>query len=216
MKNTFKHYLIYWIISFIAFNALFFIFANNIVSICIVADITFLILLVCGYITFKDDNLTKIFYRLPLIKISSYTLLATLVISIIEIIFKSIPSICLYIAYILIITISLLGLVKANANSEIISEIDKKQAEDTSFIKEMILLSEQFLSSSENKETYQELYECFKYSDPISSDSTKVIEKKVKEKMDQLKNQESNDKQIKEIIQLVKQRNNLCKRNKYS
>ena len=215
MKNTFKHYLIYWIISFIAFNALFFIFANNIISICIVADITFLILLVCGYITFKDNNLTKIFYRLPLIKISSYTLLATLVISIIEIIFKSIPSICLYIAYILIITISLLGLVKANANSEIIREIDKKQAKDTSFIKEMILLSEQFLSSSENKETYQELYECFKYSDPISSDSTKGIEEKVKEKMEQLKNQENNDKQIKEIIQLVKQRNNLCKRNKY-
>ena len=74
--------------------------------------------------------------------------------------------------------------------------------------------------SAELKEELDELSERFKFSDPVSNESTKAIEEKIKSMLSDLrsfveaKNTDEANALIKKIDNAIKERNRICKANK--
>ncbi|MCQ2976178.1 MAG: hypothetical protein MJ211_15365 [Bacteroidales bacterium] len=65
--------------------------------------------------------------------------------------------------------------------------------------------------SQDLKEDYKNLYELLLYSDNVSNDKLEEINKKIDKKIIELKNDTTNKNIIKELISIIKERNDLCK-----
>ena len=231
-NNNFKSYALIWIIYLLIFNVVVFFVKPVIPGYTISYDsrfwtswsfiiIAFIINLFCASITFKQDNLKKLFYNLPLITISKTGLIVTLVLGIILML---IPDCSYWISVIVCFTIcglTLIAVNKANWSSNIVEDIDKKIENNTSFIKSLTSDAEILLTnvkSEEAKNLCKKVYDAIRYSDPMSNESLKEIENEINNKFtelkSQLKNNECSEELVNEILNLVKERNIKCKTKK--
>lgn len=229
-NNNFKSYALIWIIYLLIFNVVVFFVKPVIPGYTISYDsrfwiawsfiiIAFIINLFCASITFKQDNLKKLFYNLPLITISKTGLIVTLVLGIILMLIPDCPYWISVIVCFTICGLTLIAVNKTNWSSNIVEDIDKKIENNTSFIKSLTSDAEILLTNAKTEETKnlcKKVYDAIRYSDPMSNESLKEIENEIINKFtelkSQLKNNECNEELVNEILNLVKERNIKCKK----
>ena len=195
MNKGFKVYFIIWLVVFAAFNAVAFIFAANAQTLpkfvfsvnnfwvaygFIVA--AFLLLLVCGYIACKADNLKKVVYNVPLISISYSCLVAILIAGVVLVFRVGIPSWIGGIFCLIILILNIVSVVLAKSSADMFNKMDDKLAAEVIFTKSLLSDANVLLqtcSDDKLKKLCNKVLEKIKYSDPVSSPDLREIEEQM-------------------------------------
>jgi FlaA1/EpsC-like NDP-sugar epimerase len=230
-NNNFKSYGLIWIIYLLIFNVVVFFVKPIIPGYTISYDsrfwiawsfiiIAFIINLFCASITFKQENLKKLFYKVSLITISKTGLIVTLILGIILMLIPDCPYWISVIVCFTICGLTLIAVNKANWSSNIVEDIDKKIENNTSFIKSLTSDAEILLTNAKTEEAKnlcKKVYDAIRYSDPMSNNELSSIESQIKTKFDEFLNAviENNSPLIEsltyELIILINNRNKKCK-----
>lgn len=230
MNKKFKVYMLAWIVVVALFNVITFVIPSRIGGYdkydgtfwvgYIFIMLAFVGQLAVAYYATKEENLQKLFYRVPLIKLSFTGLVAMLVCGGVCIAVVFIPTWVGIICCITILAINVVSMIKAEITADIIDKKDEVVKTKTHFIKS-ITKRVQFIGDtvidSEIKECLRKLYEVFRYSDPMSSDELLEIEGRITQKIYELENtiKSCNKDTIKnmceDITVLVNERNRKCK-----
>ena len=230
MKSKFKYYLIIWVLIVIAFNVVVFVVPRTIAGIdrftgsfwvgYAFITIMFVAQLGIGWITFKEENLTKLFYNVSLIRISFIGMITMGVAGIICMLIPVLPVWVGIIICLIVLIIDGIALVSAQAAISTVEEIDKKIKVKTFFIKSLTVDVEMLKEKATIPEIANELkplYDAVRYSDPMSDDALSSIESQITLLMSELsEGVEKADidvvkKSIKSITVLLSERNKKCK-----
>ena len=142
------------------------------------------------FMSFRSADVETAFFGIPLVSFSIYYLCATLVIGIIFMIFQNagftlalIIQLLVFVAFLIIAIISILSrdVVKAvndNVKSKVVEH--KSHLVDIEMIRESC-------TDAELKEALRKLSETVKYSDPMSNDSIADVEKRIMQKISELR-----------------------------
>lgn len=230
MKKTFNFYAVIWAICLLLFNILSFVTPNEIAGVSkfdgsfwigyVFITISFIGQLICAFITFKADNLKKIFYNIPLINISYTGLVAMLIVGGMAMAVPKFPVWLGIIICFVVLAISIIAVLTAKVAIDTVSTIDEKVAKNTAFIKS-VTLDVQSLMNRANapmlKEKCKRVYDALRYSDPISNEHLNDIENQIKNEFDLLTDAVLSDDldkteiSVKEILTLISDRNNKAK-----
>lgn len=170
--------------------------------------ISFVINLICSSIAFKETNNTKFLYNFSLVKISYSSLVLTTVLGLFGMFIPNVPNFVVIIACGLVIAINLIACVGIKANAEIVVSKDEEIKVKTSSINELVSLAETNYrneSDPEKKKQLKKVYEALKFSDPVSNDSTRELEEKIKENL----------LNIEDVLKFINKRNSLLRNQKW-
>lgn len=230
MKSKFKYYLIIWALIVIAFNVVVFVVPRTIAGIdrftgsfwvgYAFITIMFVAQLGIGWITFKEENLTKLFYNISLIRISFIGMIVMGVSGMICMLIPVLPVWVGIIICLLVLIFNGIALVSAQAAVSTVEEIDKKIKGKTFFIKSLTVdveMLKEKVTIPEIANELKPLYDAVRYSDPMSDDALSSIESQITILMSELsEGVEKADidvvkKSIKSITLLLSERNKKCK-----
>ena len=183
--------------------------------VCII--IAFMGLLICAYVTFKEKDNQKIFYRISLIQISYVCLIVTLVVGIMCMIIPNLSNWIGIVICFIVLVLNLIAIVKISAAIEKVEELDTNISSQTSFIRNITDEAKDLLSKATTDETIrscQEIYDAFKYSDPVSKKELEKLEYNIQKvfneyKTEIIENTNSNTKDI--LLTLIQERNTRCR-----
>lgn len=227
MKNTFKFYALMWAVGFAIFNLVTFLPVTGIEVVeisspfivsYIFCDILFIAQLGCGYFAFKEENLQKVFYNIPLVRTSFVSLIVTIAVSVVLSLIPGVPDWLTVLVLAVITLISVILILKANFVSEEVSKIDEKIKSDTFFIKSLTVDVETLISKAtteEAKAQIKKVYEAVRYSDPMSHSALASLESELTIKFNTFaeatKAGNLNETLANEILILIEERNKKCK-----
>lgn len=229
MKKVFKQYALSWAVSFILFNVICFVTPSKVAEynkfdatfwtsyIFIIA--AFIGHLACAYYAFNTNDKTKFFYNIPIIRIGYSGLVLTLIFGVLCMAIPNLPSWVGIIVCFIVLAFTLFSLIKAEAASNVVFDIDSKVKTQTQFIKFITVDAENLISSAttpENRKYCKNVYEAFRYSDPMSNEALIDVENKISSKFDEFSNAvKNNDDCIKtisdELLLLINERNKKSK-----
>lgn len=229
-KKGFKYYGIIWAILFVVFNVVTFVTPSEFAGMSkfggafwmgyVFITLAFMGQLAVSYFAFKAENIQKLFYKIPLIRISWTGLILTLVFGVLGMVIPDLPYWVGIIACIIVLGFNAIALVKANAAADIVGEIDDKIKVQTKFIKLLTADSEHLMSVSktdEMKTVTKKVYEAIRYSDPMSDEELSEIENMIKNSFNSFENAVfSEDTELassvaEELISQIDKRNKKCK-----
>lgn len=229
MKSNFKYYVIVWAVLVAIFNVIVFVTPNEVAGVSkfdgsfwvgyIFIMITFVAQLGVAWYSLKDD-ITKTFYRMPLLSISYGSLIAMMVVGIVCMVIPGFPVWVGVIFCLLVLAFSIVSMMQAQAAASVISDIDTKIKNKTFFIKSLTVDIDSLLAratSSEMSEELKKVYEAVRYSDPMSNDALSGIESSITIKVSELSEYvgkadiERVKVLVKEINILLNDRNKKCK-----
>ena len=101
----------------------------------IAITVAFVAQLVCALFALREKNQTKLFYNIPLIKISYTGLVIMLIAGTLCMAIPNLPNWIGIIACALVLLFNAIALIKASAAARVVAGIDEKVAAETSFIK---------------------------------------------------------------------------------
>lgn len=199
MRKNFKYYVFCWFILVLLFHIIVLLIPNEVVRMNKFYGtfwvsyggilLAFIGQLLCAYLTFKEENKQKIFYNLPLITISYFATLISVVLGAIFMVIPSLPSYLGVIACVLVLGLNTISVIKAKAAADMVGFIENKVQNSTHFIKLLTIdlenLKEQAMSDPIKAEV-KKVYEAVRYSDPISNDALADLESQIVEKYDAL------------------------------
>lgn len=145
MKKAFKYFGIVWLIGIILFNAITFLIPNKVFGVTrfdkttfwiayALITVAFIAQLVTAYVFVKDDSAEKIFLRLPLLTTSYLTVIVSVVVGLIFMIFPVLPAWIGAIICLLIAGYFAIACVQAGAAAGIVEQVGQKVKEKTLFI----------------------------------------------------------------------------------
>ena len=230
MKKYFTVYGICWAIALVVFNIITFISTGNTVGISnagagfwvgyVFITIVFIANLVCSFLFFKEENIDKIFLKLPIIYIAYIALIVSLIAGAIAMAIPVIPSWVGIVIDVVILAVYAIAIVQVNAASDVVSEIDDRVKAQTFFIHSLTADAQTLMSFAKSDVVQTEckkVYESIRYSDPMSNDALAQIENQIqnefnifahavkKDNTDLVKNSAN------KIIVLINKRNLQCK-----
>ena len=230
ISKNFKLYAVVWAILLILFNVIVFAtpseyegeskFTESFWIGYSVVTIGFVGQLACSYIGLKDDNLNKIFFNIPLLRVSVIGLVVSAVAGSV---FMAIPTVESWIAAIICVVILAfvaIATIKAKAVGDIAESVEKKIKEQTFFIKNLTVDAQNLLARAntpETKEIVNKVYEAIRYSDPMSNDNLSEIEGRIGYEFKTFEMAVKSgdnavvENQAKELLILIDNRNNNCK-----
>ena len=230
MKKSFGVYGIIWAIYLAVFNVIVFVTPSEIGGASkfeysfwvgyIFITIAFLGQLACAFVTFKSENLKKLFYNIPLLSISYGGLVAMLIVGSI---FMTIPVLSEWIAIIvcvIILAFNAVAIIKATAVAGTVSGIDKKIKAEAFFIKSLAVEAQDLITSAKNDELRDEakkVYEEIRYSDPVAKEELSEIDFRIQRQFvafsDAIKTEdvELAKEMANVLIEIIKTRNGKCK-----
>lgn len=229
MKKNFKYYAGIWAILLIIFNIATFVSPNEAAGMIkfggafwvgyIFITLAFIGQLAVSFFAFDAKNMQKLFYKIPLIRISWTGLILTLIFGVLCMVIPNLPNWIGIIACFAILGFNAISLAKANIAAGIVSEIDDKIKAQTSFIKTLTLDAESLMSCAQNetaKAAAKKVYEAVRYSDPMSHDGLSSIESEIAIKFNQFAgkvtaNSEDITTIAEELIVLISDRNKRCR-----
>lgn len=230
MKKDFKFYIISWAILVVIFNAAVFAIPNEIEGInkfngafwpgYIFITLAFIGQLICAAFAFKAKTPGKLFLNIPIITVSYFALIISIVIGLICMLIPGIPNWIGIISCVLVLGISAVSVISAQSAAAIINENEKKVTAETSFIKSLSIDAKNltaYAKTDESNSAAKKVYEAIRYSDPMSNEKLNDIEEKIKEEFDVFKNavmaDNTNEIALSEnkITALITDRNNKCK-----
>ena len=131
MKKYFTVYGICWAIALVVFNIITFISTGNTVGISnagagfwvgyVFITIVFIANLVCSFLFFKEENIDKIFLKLPIIYIAYIALIVSLIAGAIAMAIPVIPYWVGIVIDVVILAVYAIAIVQVNAASDVVS-----------------------------------------------------------------------------------------------
>ena len=182
MNKKFKYYALVWVILLAVFNAVVFLVRPVIPGYTMVYDgrfwtawafiiAAFVGNLLCANSAFKAENSTKLFYRIPLIRVSYTGFVLMLVFGAVLMLIPNCPAWIAAVVCVLIFAFTAMAAVKAKAASDAVERIDNKVKAKTMFVKSLTVDAESLLSRAvtpEAKDACKKVFEAVRYSDPMS------------------------------------------------
>ena len=230
MKKNFKFYAIAWVLLLGLFNLVTFVvpawpnLEKFTASFWIGWSVTlaaFFGQLALSWYAFKAENIKKTFYNVSLFTVSLSALVSVFVVSLICIVVTPLPYWTAAIACAVVLVVNVIAVLKATVVVSAVNGVDEKISAATSFIYNKREESESVLAratSEEAKAICVKVRDAFKYSDPMTSAELVSIESEIAEHFEIFK-QAVKDAEIdkissesSEILALVYERNNKCKR----
>lgn len=222
MNKNQKHYIGIWAVLLVLFNAIAFISPGWITHEKYTASfwigyvfitISFVGQLICALSALKEQNLTKLFYKIPLIRVSYTGLIVSFVVGGACMLISPLPYWIGALAAVIVLAVTAISVLKANAAADIVADIDEKINQKTFFIRNLTADAEGLLSRAktpEDKAVCKKVYEALRYSDPMSSDALTEIEKKIEAQFAVFFKDISAD-TAEELLLLIGERNRKCK-----
>ena len=226
--KKFKFYLYSWVLLVAVFNLVVFIspdkagnyykfggaFWGGYVSIML----AFVIHLLVSLHVFSAENLQKLFYKIPLIRISRIGFVCIFIFGTLFMVVPNLPNWLGIVVCYFILLLTIISVVKADAAGEIVADIDATVKKKTLFIKDLTADALNLMNSVSDrkvKEDCNKVYEALRYSDPVSSPELKDIEEKINTyynnfKKDVQKNTRTDG--LQELLSLISERNEQCKK----
>lgn len=182
--------------------------------------VAFLSQFICSVFAFSEDNSQKFFYNLPIIKISYSGLVLTFIVAAI---FMLVPEFPLWVGSLLcgaVLLLNIISVIKAKTAADIVSKIDDKVKEETTFIKMLTVEADNLVgraSAPMLKNICKSVYEAVRYSDPVSNAALVDVESQIRDAFNTLvdavaeDNLDLSESAMKQVIQLVDERAKLCK-----
>ncbi len=228
MNKRFKNYAIIWAIMLAVFNVICFVvpgenkYNGSFWTGYVFITIAFIGQLFCANMAFKEENLTKLFYNMPLLTISYAGLIVMLIFGGAAMAVPGLPTWVGIVVCLLILAFTAIAVVKAGMAAEEVVRIDEKVNTQTSFIKNATADAQRIMGrakSPEAKDACKKVYEALRFSDPVSSDSLSLVEAQITVKLAELaKVLDGDDAGIvqvsEELLQLITERNIQCKATK--
>ncbi len=231
MKKNFKTYALIWAIVLAVFNAIIFLVRPIIPGYVIDYDARFYLAwafiiaafignLGCAYVTFKAENVKKLFYKIPLVTAAYSGLTAMLVCGVALMLIPNCPPWIASIVCIIAFALNAIAVIIADRTGDIVYQTDEKIKTQTAFIKSITVEAQNVCDSAKSDAVRVEckkVYEALRYSDPMSCKELSLEESQITDKMAELSVAVDKDdvncvSQIAEqIILLAKKRNNKCK-----
>ena len=230
MKKTFKFYVITWAICLALFNVIVFVTPNEMAGTSkldgafwvgyIFITLAFIGQLACAYISFKAENLKKLFYNIPLISISYIGLVVMLVVGGLTMSIPNIPNWIGIIVCLLVLGFTAISVIKAGVAAELVSNIDTRVLTETAFIKTITVDAQNLMNRANApmlKKQCEKVYEALRYSDPMSNTALAGVEQRIREEFDALTDAvivddlDATEILSREIITLIQERNNKMK-----
>ena len=229
MKKRFGLYAIWWATLLVLFNVIAFVsvgwagYEKYTASFWIgyaFIMATFVGQLVCAWLALKETNAQKLFYRIPLIRLSYSGLIATFVWGGLCMLISPLPYWVGVILCTIVLAVNVISVVKASMAIDEVERIDRKVKQQTFFIKSLTADAETLMArakSEEAKQVCKTVYEAVRYSDPMSNEMLAGVEGQITVKFAALLDAVAEDDAAKiteaaeEVLILVKDRNNKCK-----
>lgn len=229
MKKTFRNYLTVWAVLVVLFNLIAFVAVGwsgrekYTASFWIgYVGITLMLAgqLVCARKVFMEENLQKIFYRIPVFRIGYHGLIWSFVLGGACMLLPMLPYWVGTILCAIVLAVTAIAVLKADTAADLVEKTDEKIKTQTSFIRLLTADAENLLpraKSEEAKAACRKVYEAVRYSDPMSTDALVTIEGKISAQMDVLTeavlngDEESIAATVKEIVALLGERSRKCK-----
>lgn len=181
MKKNFKYYIVVWAIALVLYIAVSLVMPGCNYAALIITALAFAAQLGCAYFAFKPAQLSKVFYNIPIIRISYIGVIITAVAGILFALLPVSPFIGTFIC-LAVLLFTVISVLKANAASELVSDVDEKVKAQTLFVKSLTADAESLLAraaSPEAKSACKKVYEAIRYSDPMSSDALAGVESQI-------------------------------------
>lgn len=230
MKSMLRHSIIIWFLIVIVFNVIVFAVPRTIAGVDRFTDsfwvgyVAIMIMLIAQlgivWLTFKEENLTKLFYNFSLVRISILGMIAMGIAGMICMLIPVLPVWVGIIICLLVLISNVIALVSAHVAVSTVEEIDKKSKGKTFFIQSLTLDVEMLKEKATIPEITNEiktLYDTVRYSDPMSDDDLVPIESQITLLMSELsEGVEKEDidvvkKRVTDISILLSERNKRCK-----
>ena len=229
MNKNFKYYALIWAILLAVFNVICFITPDEAAGMSkfggafwvgyVFITVAFIGQLVCAYIALNTNDKTKLFYNIPIIRVSYTGLILTVVFGALCMAIPNLPNWVGIIVCLLILAFTAIAVIKAKAASDIVEDIDAKVKAQTLFVKSLTVDAESLLSRAatpEAKNACKKVFEAVRYSDPMSNDALAGVESQITLKFNELSEAVSsgadNVKNIAdELVILIGDRNKKCK-----
>ena len=230
MKKRFHLYLIVWAALLIVFNVIAIVspgwndIEKTTASFWIgyaFINAAFIGQLICAWMAFKDESAKKTFLHISLFTISYAGLIAMFIVGGICMLISPLYGWISAIVCAIVLAISIIAVIKAKIAVDLVTEVEQKVETATAFIYDMRAASESLCArakSDDAKAICKKVCEAFKYSDPMSSDALATVEAKIQEHYTLLKkaivdgNMEIAATESEEVLVLISERNNKCKR----
>ena len=230
MNKNFKYYASIWGILLVIFNIVTFVSPSEAAGMnkfggafwvgYLFITLAFIGQLAVSFFAFNAKNIQKLFYKIPLIRISWTGLVLTLIFGVLCMVIPDLPNCIGIVACFTVLGFNAISLTKANVAADLVEEIDDKIKGQTSFIKTLIVDAEFLMSRAQNetaKATAKKVYEAVRYSDPMSNGSMISIEREITIKFGKLSEVIMEDNiavtyaLANELIVLLDERNKKCK-----
>ncbi len=229
MNKLFKKYLGYWVVLLVLFNVIAFVsvgWANHekytasfwigyvFISLCFIGQ------LACAHKALREDNLTKLFYNIPILKTSYSGLIASFVFGGLCMLISPLPYWVGVILCAIILAINVIAVMKATVAAETVTDIDKKVKVQTFFIKSLTVDAETLMARAENEDMKAEckkVYDALRFSDPMSNEALAATESQITLRFSALTDAVSSGELAavqsvaRELVILVEDRNKKCR-----
>lgn len=227
MKKGYGFFFVCWLVVLTIFNIISFAvpLEKNVIFWAVYSAITisFIFNLVCAIIALSPQKLNKVFLNIPLLNVSITGIAVTFIFGLICLLIPGIPNWLAILICALVVLFNILSIVKAGAWSILVSSKEEKDKIQTAFLTN--LKSEAgslklVARSAEAKKECDMLFDCIRYSDPMSTPELKEVETQISLKFSLFSEAVKNDNKQKiseyatELSNLIKERNQMCKRNK--
>ena len=229
MKKAFKHYFVIWATLLALFNVLAFVsvgwagYEKYTDSFWIgygFITLTFLGQLACGFYAFKDNNLTKTFYSVSLVKASYSGLIASFIFGGLCMVISPLAPWIGIILCSIVLAINIIAIVKASAVADLVAGVDKKIKVKTVFIK-MLTADAQTLAAktagTELEALGHKVFEAIRYSDPMSDEALAGVEQRISQKFGELaaavdaRDAALAEDKASDLLLLITERSNKCR-----
>lgn len=231
MNKNQNRYIGFWAVLFVVFQMIAFVSPGWITHEKYTASfwigyvfitVSFVGQLLCALSALKEKNLTKLFYKIPLIRVSYTGLIVSFVVGGACMLISPLPYWIGVIVAVITLAVTALSVLKANVAAEIVADIDEKIIRKTSYIRMLTVEAEGLMARAktpESKAACKRVYEALRYSDPMSSDVLSSVEGDITLKFHAfVQSVSSNAEDInvlaEDLAARIADRNRLCKLNK--
>lgn len=206
MKKVFASYTLMWAICLAIFNVICFVtpseawgyekFGGAFWVGYIFITLSFVGQIICAFAAFKAENLQKLFYKIPIVRISYIGLVITMIVGTACMAIPDLPNWVGLIVCVLVLAFTANAVRKANAAAIAVAAVDDKVRTSTDFIKNLTSEAESLIApakTAEAKNACRKVYEALRYSDPMSNDALSDIENQIALKFNEFSNAVTTD-----------------------
>lgn len=198
MKKGFRFYLSIWAVLLVLFEVIAFVspgwagqekYTASFWIGYVVITLAFVGQLVCAIVAFRADNLQKLFYRLPLFRVSYMGLVLSFLFGGLCMFLSPLPYWIGVILCAVVLACTAIAVLRAKAVGDFVSPLDTKIRQQTQWLKAMTAEAEGLVARAAGTQAQtacRAVYEALRYADPMSNDALAEIERKISTQFDVL------------------------------